>query len=294
MEELKPNTVKKGKLSLFHLNIASLGAHKDELEDLLSIVESKFDILGLTETKLIKDKPPIYDTSIEGYDAFFTCTESNKGGTAIYVNKKFDSKERKDLSDCLNAPRKLESTFIELLIKGKKNIIIGCIYKHPLLDIDEFNTLFCQVLDKISRENKEVYLLGDFNIDLLKVQQDSHIDDYYNLLCSNFLVPHITLPTRITSKSETLIDNIFSNNMDIHHIISGNLTISISDHLPQICIVPHNNLNKRKKTNFFQRPKKFDKENLVADFINVDWNSTLEINKANPMESFDNFNKKSQ
>ena len=284
--------IKGDRLSLFHLNIASLGAHKDELENMLSILNTKFDILGLTETKIIKDKPPIYDTSILGYDSFHTCTESNKGGTSIYVNKKFESKARVDLSKILYVSKKLESTFVELLIKGKKNIIVGCIYKHPFLEIDEFNTLFNKVLDKISRENKDVFLLGDFNIDLLKVQDDNNIDDYYNILCSNFLIPHITLPTRITPRSETLIDNIFSNNTEIHRAISGNLTISISDHLPQFCIMPRGKIFKPKKQIIFQRPKTFDNENLVSDFINVDWNSTLEIHAADPIASFEKFKNK--
>ena len=67
-------------------------------------------------------------------------------------------------------------------------------------------TFFEQLMDKLASENKEIYLMGDINIDLLKLETDVSINDYYNLF-----VPHITLPTRITSHSKTLIDNIFSN-----------------------------------------------------------------------------------
>ena len=38
--------------------------------------------------------------------------------------------------------KKLESTFAEILLKGKKNITVDCIYKHPFLGIEEFNVLF--------------------------------------------------------------------------------------------------------------------------------------------------------
>ena len=121
---------------------------------------------------------------------------------------------------------------MELIIKAKKNIIIGYIYKHPKLDINEFNTLFENTLEKLSFENKELYLLGDYNIDLLQTDVDVNIDDYYyNIISSNFLMPHITLPTRITSTSRTLIDNIFSNNQNFVHAVSGNLTVSIFDHI---------------------------------------------------------------
>ena len=38
--------------SLFHLNIASLAKHKEELDSTLSILKYKFDIIGITETKI--------------------------------------------------------------------------------------------------------------------------------------------------------------------------------------------------------------------------------------------------
>ena len=93
-------------------------------------------------------------------------------------------------------------------------------------------------MDKISYENKEFYLLGDFNLDLLQIDDESKIDDFYNIISSNFLVPHITIPTRITSTSKTLIDNIFSNNLEFQSAKSGNITVSISDHMPQYLIIP--------------------------------------------------------
>ena len=58
-------------------------------------------------------------------------------------------------------------------------------------------------MEKLSFENKELYLLGDYNIDLLKTDDDDNIDEY-NIISCNFLVPHITLPIRITSTSRTL------------------------------------------------------------------------------------------
>ena len=48
--------------------------------------------------------------------------------------------------------------------------------------------------------------------------------------------------TRITGEFDTLIDNIFSNNHNFSLGVSGNLPVSISDHLPQILIVPKENI----------------------------------------------------
>ena len=101
------------------------------------------------------------------------------------------------------------------------------------MEVNEFNSLFLTTLSKnlLSEKNKEIALMGDFNIDLLKYEKDHNTADFLDQMYSASLVPHITSPTRITSHSRTLIDNIFS--MDIsENAISGNIVSSISDYLP--------------------------------------------------------------
>ena len=46
----------------------------------------------------------------------------------------------------------------------KLNIIVGTIYKHPSMDLTDFNSNYLNNLEKISKEQKSVFLLGDFNI----------------------------------------------------------------------------------------------------------------------------------
>ena len=107
----------------------------------------------------------------------------------------------------------------------------GCIYKHPRMSTEEFhNQYMSQILEKISFENKEVYLLGDFNINILNFETDRPTAEIFDNIYSNSFVPYITLPTRITPTSKTLIDNIFFNNIN-KAITSGNLITDISDHL---------------------------------------------------------------
>ena len=162
------------------------------------------------------------------------------------------------------------------------------------MDIDEFNmNFFDPIMEKISNENKEVFLVGDFNIDLMKVEEDNCINDFYNIITSNLFVPHITIPTRITSHSKTLIDNIFSNSLNFYQGISGNFTVSISDHLPQFLIIPRENYHPPKKHNVYKRDtENFDKESFVSELINTNWNDVLYIEKGDPNYSFDMFDKK--
>ena len=42
----------------------------------------------------------------------------------------------------------------------------------------------------MSNENKEVIIMGDFNIDLMKTEDDNHINEFYNIIRTNFFVPH--------------------------------------------------------------------------------------------------------
>ena len=107
-------------------------------------------------------------------------------------------------------------------------------YKHPTLQINEFKSDFISLLLlKLQKESsKIIFLLGDFNIDLLKYELSDSINNFIDTLSSNFLLPHILLPTRI-SKTSTLIDSIFSNSTFSEKIESSNVTSAFSDHHPR-------------------------------------------------------------
>ena len=89
-------------------------------------------------------------------------------------------------------------------------------------------------------------------------------------------------PTRITSNSNTLIDNIFSNNIN-PDIISGNLAVTISDHLPQFAIVPNmfGNITGNKSEMYERDWSKFDRENFILDYFSVEWEDLLKIDELN-------------
>ena len=68
--------------------------------------------------------------------------------------------------------------------------------------------------------------------------EDKPTNEFLDSLASNSYLPYIIQPSRHTSHSRTLIDNIFSNVIS-KDIISGNITATISDHLPQFLISPN-------------------------------------------------------
>ena len=95
---------------------------------------------------------------------------------------------RKDLQ--IYKPVKLESTFIELLSSSGKNIIMGCIFRHPSMHSSEFNSIYLNdLLEKLSHENKKIILMGDFNIDLLKYDTHGDSSDFLDAIMLMFFCP---------------------------------------------------------------------------------------------------------
>ena len=119
-------------------------------------------------------------------------------------------------------------------------------------------------------------------VKLLNYNEHNQTNEFLDSLASNSFIPLILQPTRITSHSTTLIDNIFSNVID-PDIISGNLTATISDHLPQFAIIPNmfGNISGNKSKIYQRDWSKFDRENFILDYFSVDWEVLLKIDEKN-------------
>ena len=104
-------------------------------------------------------------------------------------------------------------------------------------------TLHCKssnmngLLDKISKEEKTIFLLGDFNINLLNYNEHRLANDFLDSLASSSLLPYKLQPTRLTGHYKTLIDDIFCN-LTPHEVVPGIITATISDNLSQFSIAP--------------------------------------------------------
>ena len=107
------------------------------------------------------------------------------------------------------------------------------IYRPPDTDIRKFNDLLNKCLNKIKAEKKLSYLMGDYNINIINSEQHIPTQEFVDLFASHGHLPYITKPTRVTQRSATLIDNIFSNDTEsAEYSLSGILYTDISDHFP--------------------------------------------------------------
>ena len=111
--------------------------------------------------------------------------------------------------------------------------------------------------------------------------------EFTDSLFSHAFLPLISNPTRLTSYSASLTDNIFSNNFS-QNVFSGIVLNNLSDHFPVFAhfheeVVPH---SKQKK--IFKRS--FNAENLKTfneTLSNTNWSTFL--NEVDPNESYDGF-----
>ena len=148
--------------SLFHLNIGSLNLHFEELHAALNMSELSFDVIDITETKL-SDSSKNSDISMPGYVFRHQPTKSFCGGSAIYVNDELDHFPTNDLSTC---QKEFETICI---CKRNRNIICCCVYKNPNTDQNKFLQYLDSSIQKMAKEKKGLYIMGDFNFDLLNL-----------------------------------------------------------------------------------------------------------------------------
>lgn len=279
-------TKRKG-LSFMHINIASLSKHFESFNHLLNSFRG-LKMIGVSETRINENNIRSSNYEIQGYSLLFNTTEAAAGGTALYLSDSLTFKPREDLAKSVYKSKLLESTFAEIECRKKANIIVGCLYKHPIMSIVDFNMNFLnKILEKISKEGKRLVLLGDFNINLLSYKVNNEVKNFVDILESYQIAPTINLPTRITSQSSTLIDNILVSQFT-SKIYSGNLLVGLSDHMPQLTIIS-NEFEDLQRTNshYYQDWAKFNEIKFRTEFASINWDN--EIDQDDPNLAFQRF-----
>ena len=115
------------------------------------------------------------------------------------------------------------------------------------------------------------------------------MSNFLDILGSHLILPQVTLPTRITESSKTLIDNIFST-VTANQTYSGNLLHAISDHLPQFfCESLSYSDSENYLTLYVPNWSKFDYEKFVVDFRTLNWHEILSLEDQDINASFDSF-----
>ena len=283
------------------LNIRSLTGKLTEFKDFISELHQdnfKINVVGLQELWNI---PPNLNTNINGFHPLVcklrngSCSTSRNnigGGVGFYISTDLDFEIIDNLTQSCN--QLFESLFLKIKTKKDKFKIIGNIYRKPGTDAKEFNDRLEKMLDWIFKDNTlkradEIQILGDFNFDLLKHDKDISTSIFLDTMLNFGLLPLISLPTRLTAYSSTLLDNVFSNKSQQLSFDSGLLYSYISDHLP-IFTISHELLPSKNES---KMSRNMSKEN-IGKFKNhlacTEWSEIFTQN--NPKDSFSIFENK--
>ena len=181
--------------SVIHNNVRSLSANFDHLINVLSVVKCKFDIIGLTETKIRFDHPTITNTAIPGYNFISQPSHTEAGGVGFYIRDDCEFHIRSDFSVSTNG---FEILTVDIHRESQSNIICSVIYRHPNGNFDNFQSYFSNMINKLSNERKYTIVMGDFNINLLNYKTHPPTEEFINNISAYCFQPHILQPTRIT------------------------------------------------------------------------------------------------
>ena len=136
-----------------------------------------------------------------------------------------------------------DALFIEVTGESLRDkIVIGNLYRPPRFNNNnETIKQFCQelapIISSISKSSSHVIIAGDFNIDLLHINERSEFQKYFDLFVTHGFFPKITVPTRCSKSSSSLIDQMFCKLKDPkQHLSSCVIKSCISDHFPYLSI----------------------------------------------------------
>ena len=197
-------------LTIFYLNVNSIKQKFQIFKDLLVELDYNFDVIVLVETKLDRGSGKFYNLG-DNYKSYHNIRHRSGGGSVIFVKESIDSSlEFKCNQD------EIEFTIIKLI---KLNMNICAIYRPPINSNKAYEDYFKKLEHVINRFDK-IILVGDININLLTAKNDSVRLEYVNILNSNnySILNSINrdMATRITEKTNTIIDHAVTNIEDVH------------------------------------------------------------------------------
>ena len=267
-------TTKKNYLNVGHINIYHL---QNKVADLCAFLSKNdcFHLYGITETRLA---PHISDETIAipNYSIIRRDpTIPGETGIAVYIHLdiKHLIQRRYDLES-----KEVECIWVELKSSpSSPSLLVGILYRNPKTTL-EWHDQFLKMMDKISFRHTDILLLGDFNYDLLVPQPA-----WESTTTLIGLKQIINDPTRITMKSKTLLDHIYTNRPEaVYKAFVDDL--SISDHQPVNCnwLTKIPKIKKNKHTYISYRSfKHFNQSLFLYDLSKVPFSNIFRFSDPN-------------
>jgi hypothetical protein len=133
-------------ISLFHFNIRSLPKNISILNDFLYTLNSRPDILAITETK--QSNNTVVNVDLHNYNFFHTDSPTMAGGAGLYISNELQSIYWPDIKFSMPL---VESCWSEIISgKNKPNVVVGCIYRHPTANLQEFSSELDSIIKQLN------------------------------------------------------------------------------------------------------------------------------------------------
>ena len=120
-------------------------------------------------------------------------------------------------------------------LRSTRHMSVILVYRPPNTDSSIFINDIEKILSKLDSENRDIFMIGDFNYDTFKTSSfkpmNIESEIFTNRLAEFNMYKLIHKPTRVKPPSATLLDNIYTNiQITIDNCESGIITSNISDH----------------------------------------------------------------
>ena len=273
-------------LRILEWNIQGLLGKQDQIKSLLNKTITPDAVLvcetWLKSKTIDKFKLP----NFKGYHR----TRSNRigGGVSILVNSKLCSRERKDL---VVDTELLEHIIVELKCDRRNILLVSCC-RPPNTNVNKFLREYKSLVKMLKAQKGYKVRIGlDHNLDLLKYHISPSTNDFLEFNLDTALLPCIAMPTRVTDKSATLIDNLFISRKLQYNYEPYIILDDLSDHLA--CLLILRGQNKSKKGNEKKVIKNLSSERIACinnKLSEVNWEDAL--NGLSTEESFSYFHNK--
>ena len=281
------------KLCILNLNIQSLNSKFDEFSNILKSISDSarpIDIICLQETWLSDNNLENNLYKIPGYRMIpmgFHTECSTHGGLLFYIKETISILKITKL----NKFTSWEGLILKIKLENRIFNIFN-VYRPPsstVQQIDSFLQEYLEEINKLQSSKNEMIILGDFNINLLHLEKNIKLYEFFDLMISLHFLPKITFPTRITDTSATLIDLIFCKQSNLMtNTPCGIFLSSLSDHFPTFILIDTKTKTKAPLPKYLKL-QTHPNDNNITDFI-TDLKNTDLLSKLNSESPDENYN----
>ena len=210
-------------INVFSLNTESICSKIELIKILITELKRKHNFtvhVASFQECWLNNESQISQLEIDNYQIFFELNKigGQKGGLVTYVHESLTAKELcllpesptklwqaqsiKITTDDLHKPLHIHNIYRLPREKSGKGALNKARENH-----ENFLKEFEPQLDKIRKSPIESILVGDINYNLLEINSNSMVQEYFDIMINHEQIPRISVPTKINRESCKLYDH---------------------------------------------------------------------------------------